>query len=116
MHYIVLMRGIKASLDRVIDEVQKIMLPMWVSLPAVPPAINNNEAMPALSGASGAQTMLNYAQVAVRPIQLYEIVFPKEYEEVMAATLFSKPRGQTHEKWLMKWFNLLRRLLHLEKI
>ena len=30
--------------------------------------------------------------------------------------VFDKARGQTHEKWLIKWFGLVRRLLHLEPI
>lgn len=113
MQFIVLMRGIKASVDRCVDDISKILLPMWMALPAVPALLNVNEPMPQLSGA---QTAMNMVQVAVRPIQLYEVVFPKEHEELMTATLFDKARGQTHSKWLIKWFNLLRRLLHLEPI
>jgi len=116
MHLIVMMRGIKSSLDRCIDDISKIMLPMWFIMPAVPAPLNNNEPMPALPQLSGANTMMNMAQVAVRPIQLYEIVFPKEHEDLMCATLFDKARGQTHSKWLMKWFSLFRKLLHLEPI
>ena len=116
MHFIVLMRGIKSSVDRCVDDISKILLPMWMNIPSVPAPLNVNEPMPDLPQLSGAQTMMNFAQVAVRPIQLYEIVFPKEHEDLMCATLFHKPRGQTHEKWLIKWFGLLRRLLHLKPI
>lgn len=109
MHYIVLMRGIKNAVDEVVDGLSKIMLPMWMALPNLP-----GTPAPEVSGAA-VQPIMNMVQVAVRPVQLYEIVFPREHEDLMAATLFGE-QGQTNEKWMSKWFNLLRRLLHLQPI
>ena len=111
MHFIVMMRGIKHLQDKLIDEIGKIMLPMWMR-------VEDMTALASGANTSGAKTtqQMNMVQVAVRPIQLYEIVFPKEHEDLMAATLFKDHVGGSNQKWLRKWFNLVRKLLHLEPI
>lgn len=56
-----------------------------------------------------------FVQVAVRPIQLWEVVFPKEHLDVMMTTLFgSDPNwmgGRTQHKKHQKYVNWLRKLL-----
>lgn len=115
MHLIILTRGKKPLVERFIDELQRIMLPMWMRVPN----LENIEKAPSdVINTSGALSdkMMNMVQVAVRPVQLWEVVFPKEHEDLMCASLFDKSRGQTHSKWLIKWFNLFRKLLHLKPI
>ena len=107
MQFIIMTRGKESLVKNFIAELQKIMLPMWMRLPK----------MPGEEKTSGAgQAVQNMVQVVARPIQLWEIVFPKEHEDLIAASIFDKSRGVTNQKWLTKWFNLLRRLLHLEPI
>jgi len=43
-------------------------------------------------------------QVNVKPIQLFEVVFPEEHRDLMMRTLFEggdgKPQHEQHEKWI----------------
>jgi len=54
--------------------------------------------------------------VSVRPIQLWEIVFPKEHRDVMLKTILSGGTGETQHKKHRKWVTLLRKVLGIEKI
>jgi len=105
-------RGIKHLTEKFIDKLSKVMLPMYMQCEDLPEQTFTSGAK--TSGAP--QPKMNMVQVAVRPVQLWEIVFPKEHEDLIAASIFSKERGVTNQKWLTKWFNLLRKLLHLEPI
>ena len=91
MHLYILARGIKHDLDRFISELSAKYLPFKFK---------------------GEDKLV---QVAVRPIQLYEIVFPKEHLGTMAKTL-EVTDGQDSIKFLRKYAKIFRKLLHLEKI
>lgn len=55
------------------------------------------------------------AQVQVRPIQLWEIVFPKEHRDVMLTTLFPGGQLMQHKKH-KKWVWGLRKVLGVKAI
>lgn len=55
-------------------------------------------------------------QVAVRPIQLWEIVFPEEHKEVMLNSLFGEGKGVTLQKKHRKFVSIIRKILGVDKI
>ena len=53
-------------------------------------------------------------QVLVRPIQLWEVAFPKEHKDVMLNTLFVNcPENRPQYK---RWINIIRKLLKIKPI
>ena len=62
----------------------------------------------------------NYAtQIQVRPIQLYEIVFPEEHKDLVLTTCLGKNngmKGKTQYTWQQKYINWMRWILKLEPI
>ncbi|MHA1353750.1 MAG: hypothetical protein ACTSR1_01060 [Candidatus Heimdallarchaeota archaeon] len=55
-------------------------------------------------------------QVAVRPIQLWEIVFPKEYKDLMLRSILENNQGKTQHKKHQKYITILRKILGIKKI
>jgi len=93
-------RGIKRQVNRFIDELSAKYLPY-----TCPAKIGQFK--------RGDQIAV---QVAVRPIQLWEVVFPKEHLEIMQNTLFqkwgSKPQHSRHQKHIFA----LRKALGVKKL
>lgn len=97
MHLYMIVRGIKHDVDRFINGLSERFLPFKY------------------------KGKDSFIQVSVRPIQLYEIAFPKEHLDVMINTL--KPDEKCYEwmentkyKWLKKYAFLFRKLLKLKPI
>ena len=55
-------------------------------------------------------------QVAVRPLQIWEVVFPETSKDVMLRTLFSGDKGITQHKKHNKYINIIRKILGVKKI
>lgn len=88
MHLYILTRGVKHDVDRFIDEIRCKYVPFKYK---------------------GADHCI---QVGVRPIQLWEVVFPEEHLQVMMATMGGelKTQHKKHEKFLFA----LRKILGVE--
>ena len=57
-----------------------------------------------------------WVQLAMRPIQFWEVVFPKESLQTVMRTIWEKQESM-QERPEMKWpFKAIRRALHLKKI
>lgn len=89
MHLITLTRGHKPNVDM---------------------AINDLQAMNLLTNNNGKQT---YTGLGVRPVQLWEFVFPKEHLEFMLATMHYRDENEPMVEDKFKW---IRRALKLKKI
>lgn len=99
LHLYIITRGIKNSVDQFITELQGKYLPFkW----------RRNKDSP----------MQNFnVQVAVRPIQLWEIVFPEEHKDLMLTTVLGKDfKGKTQHRKHDKFVFGLRKILGVEKI
>ena len=92
MHLYILTRGIKWAVDRFITELQGKIVPFVFD---------------------GEKKVV---AVAVRPIQLYEIVFPEPQKDLVLNSLLNKAHGITQYKKHEKWIALIRRLLGAKKI
>jgi len=90
MHLYTITRGIKDRVDATINDLQAINFPM-----------NNN----------GKNV---YTQLAVRPIQLWEFVFPREQLNFMLATLNYRDNADGYK--LDKYCMPIRKMLKLKKI
>ena len=103
MHLYFITRGIKNSVDQFITELQGKYLPFQYRDKADQPY---------------QKTML---QLAVRPIQLWELGFPKEHKDVILNTILGQDRGEgVRDKGLWKWLQKIcwgvRKALKLESI
>lgn len=92
MHIYVLTRGIKHDAERWANEMAAKYLPY--------------------KDKNGADAML---QVSVRPIQLWEIVFPEEHTDTMLRTIGGHAKGKTQHKKHEKYINMIRMALGIEK-
>ena len=100
MHLYILARGIKHEFDRFVNELSAKYLPMmW-------------------KGKKDENKKLYNMQVSVRPIQLFEVVFPKEHEEEMVRLMeASKNSGfAQHQKGYEKLLFPLRKALKAKKL
>lgn len=84
-------RGIKHEIDKFINELSAKYLPF---------KFKEKDCM---------------CQVAVRPIQLWEVVFPEEHYDVMCATMFDGVNVTQHKKH-QKWVTAIRKVLGVKKI
>ncbi len=92
MHLYMLTRGIKHEVDRMIRELSSQYLPFtWKKK----------------------KKML--VQVAVRPVQLWEVVFPKEHLDPLVKSL-GGGGIPLHQKKYGKWVTFLRKLLGAKKL
>ena len=73
MHAYLITRGIKHEVERWANDLSGKYLPTLWKDPLDPNKISKQ-----------------LIQVAVRPIQLWEVVFPEEYKDLMLSTLFGK--------------------------
>ncbi len=97
MHFFFILRGIKHDFDRFCQELECLKWPM--------PMKDN------LSG----QVKMNLVQGALRPIQLFEYVFPKEsFEEVWRTMGIGAPEDKYY--YLNKYAFLLRKVLGAKRI
>lgn len=99
MHVYCVTRGIKNAVDNFFTLLQGVFLP-W---PFRPPGAK--EIIPTTK-----------VQVQVRPIQLWEIVYPAEFHDVMCTTLFSDGGGKPNHSWQDKFVFMIRKMLKLEPV
>lgn len=92
MHLYVLARGINSAMRQWVEDVSAIFLPI--------------EYAPGKKGK---------VRVAVRPIQLYEIVFPEEHEEFMLGAIQDNGHDGVKNKWLKGCVKVLRGFLGVKK-
>ena len=94
MHLYVVMRGIKRAQDYFIEQLGTLKYPIWIR--------------------KDGQLIQAKVQLAIRPIQLYEIVFPEDsFEDVYKAVW---PAGY-QRKGITNWFiSKLRYLFGAEKM
>ena len=98
MHLYLMTRGIKHELDQFITELQGKYLPMKYR-------------------PNGEKELQDYfVQLAVRPIQLWEIVFPKEHLDLVLATCLAQNSGETQHKKHQKYVWALRKMLGISEI
>ena len=103
MHLYMITRGIKHDVDRFIQELAAKYLPYKV-----------------MSGAAGLPAGEYMLQTSVRPIQMWEIAFPKEHLDLMLGT-FTHPDCEQakltqHPKKHQKWLALIRKALGVKPI
>ena len=89
-------RGIKHLSDQFIVELQGKYLPMKYPI--------------------NKKLETHMIQVAVRPIQLYEVVFPEEHLDLMLTTLAGKSAGKTNHKEHKKYLWAFRKALKLKPV
>ncbi len=97
MHIYMMTRGIKHAVDRFINELSAKYLPYKYKTKKMK------------------KFEEGLLQVAVRPIQLWEICFPEEHQEIMMNTLFESQEGKTQHKKHNKFVYALRKILGIEK-
>ena len=106
MHSYLLTRGIKHEVDQFITELQGKYLPFkWRD-------VNNKDS----------KIQDTMVQLGVRPIQLWEIVYPEECRDVIMTTLFGQPAkegertaGMTQHKRHGKFIWLIRKMLGIKE-
>jgi len=99
MHLYIITRGIKHEVDKFITQLQGKYLPFEVK-----------------KGAAGLKKGKYMIQTSVRPIQLWEIAYPKEHNDLMCASLLNKDKGKPLQKWQEKFVWGIRKALKLKKI
>jgi hypothetical protein len=91
-------RGIKNQVDQFITELQGKYFPFqW----------RNPETK---------ELMMTNLQVSVRPIQLWEIVYPEEFNDIMLTTILADGKGETQHKRHNKFIFALRKILGVQPI
>ena len=103
MHAYMILRGIKHDVDRFIQELSAQYLPTLVSSHRRP------------GGVEGGKPVEANVQVALRPIQIYELVYPKEHRDVVLNTVFGEEEGKTQHKRHNKYINMIRKILGIDK-
>ena len=100
MHLYVLTRGIKKEVDDMITQLQGKYLPMKFRYP------DKKEPEDVV------------LQLAVRPIQLWELAFPEEHLDLMCKTMFTNAgmKAKPQHKWQEKFVWAMRKALHLKPI
>lgn len=83
MHLYMMTRGIKHEVDRFINELSAKYLPPSMITPDVD---------------SGEKKDMYYSQLQIRPIQLWEVVFPKEHLDIVLTTIFPGGDLMQHKK------------------
>lgn len=100
MHLYILTRGIKHCVDRFINDLQA----QYFNMPNGP-----------IDPATGQR--ISMVQLGVRPVQFWEIVFPKErLDEVLPTILPSGAQARHHNVWEKFLVKRLRALLHAKEI
>ena len=99
MHLYLITRGIKHDVDRFITELQGKYLPFKVHK----------------DGTAGLKAGDHLVQLAVRPIQLWEVVYPEECNDVVLASVLGQD-GKTQHKKHNKFIWLIKKALGCEPI
>src|SRR3990167_1611760 len=103
MHIYMMCRGIKHDMDRFIRELSSQYVKFKARM-------------------KGDTDLKDYMlQISVRPIQLYEVVFPEEHKDAMLNSLFGAPgiekgSGHSQHKRHAKWIWAIRKMLGVEPI
>ena len=98
MHLYFISRGIKHDVDRFINELSSVYLPFKHQ-------------------AEGDKEIKSYMlQTSVRPIQIWEVAYPKEHHEMMCRTIFGETTMRTQYKGMNKYLYWLRKVLKIDKI
>lgn len=100
MHLYTITRGIKKDVDEFIKLLQGVFLPY--KFETKKGKIENGT-----------------VQIQVRPIQLWEIVFPEEHKDLILTTVLggqNSMKGITNQKKHRKFVSLIRKALGVEKI
>lgn len=100
MHLYILTRGIKKEVDDLITQLQGKYLPFKYRK-------------------EGEKELKDLVlQIGVRPIQLWEIVYPEEYTEFMCKSLFKNAnrKAKPQHKWQEKFTYMMRKALKLDPI
>ena len=98
MHLYVITRGIKKDIDDFITQLQGAYLPYPVK------------------DEKGNVQQTGSAQFSVRPVQLFEMVFPKESLDPVLMTMFDGKDGSSRWKYFNKFLTLLRKGMKLKPI
>ena len=102
MHIYLMTRGIKHDVDRFINELSAKYLPFKVN---------------SASKQHNMDPKTNRVQVGVRPIQLWEVVIPRESRELVCRTLFyGKHMENTQHSKHQKYIWALRKMLGVQAI
>ena len=103
MHLYIMTRGIKKDSDQFITELQGKYLPF-----KFPDPKNPKELMPC------------NLQLGVRPIRLYEVVFPEDSKDIVLSTILGTEGvwkdGKSQHKKHQKWIWSIRKILGCEPI
>jgi len=102
MHTYILTRGNQFWVDQFIKELQGKYLPYEIKSDK---CFNN-----------GYKKGILQFQIGVRPIQLWEIVYPKEQIDLVHNTLFETSDAKPQHAWQEKHIFAMRKLLRLKKI
>ena len=100
-HLYIITRGIKHLVDEYIKQLSCKYLPMKIFKGDVDGVKEDG---------------VFQTQVAVRPIQLWEIVYPKEHQDLMLNTILAGSKGQTNDKKHQKFANIIRKILRVKPI
>ena len=100
-HLYFVTRGIKHLSDEFIKRLSCTMLPMKIFKGDIK-GIDKDGTYP--------------VQVAVRPIQLYEVVYPKEHQDMILNTILEGGKGTSNIKRLQKYVNMFRKFLGVKPI
>lgn len=109
MHLYILVRGIKHQQDRFIKALSEQFVPDWVK---------NEKGEFALSGNYHPKSgiwMQDYQQVAVRPMELYEVVFPEPELNRVLWMLKPAHKYKKKYKWITFVVDKIASILGLEK-
>ena len=99
MHLYCITRGLKSAIDEFINQLQGQYLPFEVK-----------------EGAAGLKKGKYNVQVQVRPIQMWEIVFPREHKDIKLATDLGEDAGTPHHSKFKKFVWGLRKVLGVKPI
>lgn len=99
MHAYIITRGIKHDVDRMITELQGKYLD-----------IDHNHFI------KGQPKQKNKVQLSIRPIQLWEVVFPEPQRDVVLNTLLGNAKGKTQHKKHNKYIWGIRKALGCDPI
>lgn len=110
-HTYLITRGIKHEVDEFIKQLQGKYLPCRA------PLMDPNTGK-VIRDAKGNLTMRDdgLLQLGVRPIQLWEIVYPYEHQDVVLSTLLAGNSGKPQQKWQEKYVWALQKALKLNPI
>ena len=104
MHLYIITRGIKHEVDKFITQLQGKYLPFPITK----------------KGVFGAKKAgIHQLQLAVRPIQLWEIVYPEPCRDAILTTILGKDdayQGKTQHRKHNKWIYAIRKALGVKKI